>query len=108
MRTERDFVRHEKFALIQKISQMLREAPHPVHRAWQEGWTDIACYPDGYTTGDDTRRPSGWYGHRPVTWILAGFRLDSTQWNFICDPDGRNPYFSRTFADPITKIETIG
>jgi hypothetical protein len=108
MRTETDFVRHEKFALIQEISAMLREAPHPVRRAWQEGWTDIRPYPDGYVTGDDTRRPSGWYGHRPVTWTLAGFRLDSTQWKFICSPDGQNSCFSPVFVDPITKIEILG
>jgi len=100
-------MRRKKFALIQEISRMLRDAPHPVRRAWREGWTDIKAYPNGYMTNDCNWRLPGWYGHQPATLTFAGFRLDVTQWRFICDPDGRNPYFSPTFVDPMISVIDI-
>lgn len=94
MRTETNFVQQEKFALIQKISRMLRDAPQPVRRAWQEGWTDIVCYPDGYHTIDScgccsTGHPAGWYGMCPVSVQMGNtLIIGISEWRFICDPNG--------------------
>lgn len=101
MRTETDFVRHEKFALIQEISAMLREAPRPVRRAWQEGWTDIVCYPDGYHTTDScgccsTGHSAGWYGMCPVSVQMGNTLITGiSEWRFICGPNGEEPYYAR-------------
>lgn len=100
MHTEANFVRHEKFRLIQAISAMLHDAPSPVRRAWQEGWTGIAFYPNGYTSMDScgccfTDYPPGWYGYSTETRpdISKYFREEFLQkWEFICDPKGGQAY----------------
>lgn len=86
MQTEEQFVRNEKFRLIQEISHMLQTAPLPVRRAWRAGWAEIQFYPDGYDSVDPccccfTSHPPGWYGY-----CIEG------SWTFICDPHGGKDY----------------
>lgn len=84
----------EKFRLFHKISSMLRDAPPPVRRAWQEGWTEIEFYPNGYHTMDScgccfTGHPAGWYGMCPESVRVGNVRFTGIfRWRFICDPDG--------------------
>ena len=63
---------------------MLRDAPHPVRRAWQEDWTDITNYPD-----------AGWYGERPIEFPMGNVHILTTNWKRICGPNGEEPYYVR-------------
>ena len=85
-----------KFALFHKISRMLRDAPHPVRRAWNDGWTDIRFYPDGYDSPDyccgSTRYPAGWYGECPVAVQIGNTLVTGTSvWQYFCGPSGKRP-----------------
>lgn len=94
MHAETDFVRHEKFAIIQEISRMLRDAPQPVRRAWREGWTDIELRPNTYHTPDSCGccfegHSAGWYGMCPVPVQMGNtLIIGISEWRFICDPNG--------------------
>lgn len=99
MTTSQSPWKSKKFRLFHRISSMLRDAPHPVRRAWQEGWTNIKHFPNGYDDPDwyhPVSYPAGWYGMCPVSVRMGNTLITGiSEWQFICGPNGEEPYYVR-------------
>lgn len=80
---ERNFVKYEKFKLLHEVSRMLRDAPSPVRRAWQESWTDIEFFPV----------LRGWYGKRLVRVTIGDATVSFSFYHSICGENGEHPYY---------------
>ena len=96
MQTETNFVQHEKFTLIQQISQILRDAPPPVRRAWQEGWTDIEHIPF----------LGAWFGEHLVEIKLGNHRILLSLRHWICGENGENPYYMKETSEKNPKTNS--
>ncbi len=97
--------RHNKFALLHGISHMLRNAPDPVRRAWQEGWTDIEFVPEQcldmkeegsshFKISFELVKPAQWRGNYP-TWTAfgSGVAIRNVERKRIRFANGSDPYY---------------